>query len=190
MNTDTDMEYMQKESSIELEEGLGNLLHSYERYYDIHMNGEDGADTAPFAAVAEFHDHTEQYFLVRSAHLSSIDSSEYVYFALEEHLDRDMSVSLSDTAWENGLARVVPNESHRNTDVTLFILADQIDNDAAGYITHIHHYKSYRHTLWGWSNFRAIAVELPTGRMAFNRQGQDLKDLARNIYHESPEESE
>ena len=66
-----------------LQETLDKILPSFQRYYDIIR--EDVP--APFSAVAEFHSHDEQYFLIKSARLSESDSHEYIYFATVETLD-------------------------------------------------------------------------------------------------------
>ncbi len=158
-------------------EALEKLLHSYEQYYDIHRENVE----EPFSAMAEFHDHTEQYFLVRSAHLSSIDSNEYVYFALVEELDGEKAAGLTEAAWQAGTALVKPDESHRSSDISLFILADTVTEEARRHISHVKHYQSYRHGLQGWSQFRAIAVELSTGRAVYNRLGDSLKKLAASL---------
>ena len=55
---------------------LQKLLHSFERYYNV----REECVVAPFSAEAEFHSHSEQYFLVKSAHVADIDSNEYVFF--------------------------------------------------------------------------------------------------------------
>ena len=158
-------------------EALPTLLKSYYRYYNV---TEENV-TPPFAAEAEFHSHEEQFFLVKQAKLSESESKEYVFFAVTEHLTLAQAMQLDEIAWETGMSRVFPHDGHRNTDVGLFILADVIDDDAKKFIKKLRRYKSYRHTLHGWSHYRVIAQEMSTGKPVFNRMGRDLKKLLRNI---------
>ena len=48
---------------------------------------------------------------------------EYVFFALEDELDRESLCKLDSTAWEKGISRVKPHANHRNTDISLIVLA-------------------------------------------------------------------
>lgn len=158
-------------------EALPKLLKSYYRYYNV---TEENV-TPPFAAEAEFHSHEEQFFLVKQAKLSESESKEYVFFAVTEHLTLAQAMQLDEIAWETGMSRVFPHDGHRNTDVGLFILADVIDDDAKKFLKKLRRYKSYRHTLHGWSHYRVIAQEMSTGKPVFNRMGRQLKKLLRNI---------
>lgn len=156
---------------------LEQLLRSFEAYYNVRREGV----SSPFAAEAEFHSHDEQYFLMRSARIGEADSREFVYFAVAEQLDERKLLELDEAAWSSGLARVVPHAEHRNSDITLFVIADHITDDALKRVPKLRHYKSYRFSLQGWSHYRLVAIELSAGRIACNRQGQGLVKLVRNI---------
>ena len=159
------------------DDALQKLLKSFERYYTIKSDGLE----PPFSAEAEFHAHGEQYFLVKAAHIADIDSNEYVFFAEETVLSGQRLAELDSAAWEKGLSRVKPYFGHRNSDVTLIILADKIDENVFAKIKKSKHYKSYTFGLYGWSNFRTLAYELTTGRLAYNRPGKDLQKLISNL---------
>ncbi len=158
-------------------EALERLLPSYIRYYDVFRENVE----PPFAAEARFHSHGETYVLVKSARISEADSHEYVYFAVEQELTAARLDELDAAAWERGLSYVKPHSAHRNSDVTLIILADHIDPAVMAAVKKRKHYQSYRYGLQGWSNFRLVALETSSGTLACNRQGQDLKKLFRNI---------
>ncbi len=158
-------------------EALERLLPSYIRYYDVIREGVE----PPFAAEARFHSHNEQYILVKSARVSEADSHEYIYFAVADELDAARAAELDAAAWERGMAWVKPHSAHRNSDVTLVVLAEHITPDAAAFIKKSRHYQSYRFGLQGWSNYRAIALETSSGTLTYNRLGGDLKKLFRNI---------
>ena len=158
-------------------EALDILLRSYVRYYDITRENVE----PPFAAEAVFHTHDETYFLVKSARLSEADSHEYVYFAAAERLSLAEVQTLDETAWNRGMDRFKPHGSLRNSDVTLVILAEHIAPEAMEAIGKFRRSKSYRYGLQGWSNYRVIALETSSGRLAYNRLGRNLKKLFRNI---------
>ena len=158
-------------------EALETLLRSYTQYYDVIREGVE----PPFAAEALFHSHDEQYFLIRTARISEADSHEFVFFAAEESVDADRLAVLDETAWSRGMERVKPHKDHRNSDVTLVILAEHIAPEAMAAIKKLRHYQSYRFGFQGWSNYRVIALETSSGNLACNRLGRDLKKLFRNI---------
>lgn len=159
-------------------EALDKILCSFKKYYNIKKGDEV---QAPFSAEAEFISHNEQYFLIKRAKVADIDSNEYVYFYAADEVDYDTLQKLDETAWTRGMERVVPCYSHRNSDVTLIIIADRLSPEAKVAIPKMKHYKSYMFTLHGWSYYRLIALELSTGNLVYNRQGQNLKKLVSNI---------
>ena len=158
-------------------EVLDRLLKSYSRYYNVRTEDVE----PPFAAEAAFHSHDEQFFLVKSAKLSEAESHEYVFFATGDSLTLEDVRALDQRAWETGMARVKPHDSHRSTDVVLIILAEHIAPEAMEYIRTLKRYQSYRFTLHGWSHYQTIALETSTGTLSANRRGRDLKKLFRNI---------
>jgi hypothetical protein len=159
------------------ENTLQKLLHSFERYYNVREEGV----SAPFCAEAEFHSHSEQYFLVKAAHVADIDSSEYVFFSETDELNETLFTQLSTRAWEEGLSRIHPYSGHRNSDVTLIILTPKITDAAVAQIKKAKKSKSYKFSFWGWSNFRTLACEVSSGRIVTNRLGKDLKKLVSSL---------
>ncbi len=156
---------------------LQSLLRAFERYYTIKTQGTK----PPFAAEAEFHSHNEQYFLTRAAKIADIDSHEFVFFAEEKHLDAARLAILDAAAWEGGLSRVQPCEGHRNSDVTLIIVADSLDSDIPRAVKKARHSASYRFGLWGWSNYRILAYDVSSGKALTNRLGAPLKKYVCNV---------
>ncbi|MCD8222654.1 MAG: hypothetical protein LUD07_10850 [Clostridiales bacterium] len=150
---------------------------AFEAYYNVRREEIE----PPFDAEAEFHSHDEQFFLVRSATISEAESNDYVYFASRQKLDEELLQELDKAAWERGLAKVKPHANHRNSDITLIILADTITESAAALAPKLRRYKSYRFSFHGWTHYRLLAVELSSGMAYTNRQGRDLKKLVRMI---------
>lgn len=162
---------------MNLQEALDKLLPSFRRYYNIEKENVE----APFAAEAVFQSHNEQYFLIKSARISEANSNEFIYFYTTDSLDAEKLSELDRCAWERGIGHVQPNYYHRNTDVALIVIAEKIDEEARKLVRKLKHSKSYQFGLQGYSNYRLIALELSTGRVTYNRQGQSLKKLVSNI---------
>lgn len=158
-------------------EALEFTLPLFQRYYDI----ERESPAEPFQAEAAFHARDEQYFLVKRAKYTESESHEYAFFAARGELSLAEAQALDEAAWEEGMSRVKPSSIHRNTDVTLVILADTVAPDAAAFIEKLRRSKSYMFMLQGYSNYHVIAIETSTGRMACNRQGRHLRKLFGNI---------
>ena len=130
------------------DEALNALLPSFRNYYNVNTDSPE----APFAAEAVFCSHNEQYYLIKAAKVADIDTSEYVYFAKCKSLSADELTKLDEVAWLRGSSHACPGYNHRSTDVTLIILSDTIDDDAAKLIRKMRHYKSYKWGFFGWSN--------------------------------------
>lgn len=156
---------------MDLSEVLQKLLLSYKQYYDIVT--EDVL--TPFKAEAKFVSHEEQYFLVRSAKLSDIDSTEHVYFATEKAPSLERLQELAKLAWEDGLKSVKPYYGHRNSDVTVLVLCEDCDKSVLKGCKKIKYSKTYKFMLYGWSNFKFAVIDVNSGMTGSNTQGSDLK---------------
>jgi hypothetical protein len=104
-----------------------------------------------------------------------------VFFAQSEFLTSDSFSSFAESAWNNGLSKINPYNGHRNSDITLIVLADKIDAATIKPIKKAKYYKSYKFGLYGWSAFRALAYETSTGRSVTNRRGSDLKKIVSSL---------
>ena len=165
---------------MQISEALEKLLPAFGQYYTINKD----TPVTPFLAEAEFRSHNEQYFLVRSAHIADIDSNEFVYFAGVPVLDEGTLHELTSKAWDTGLEKVKPHEGHRNSDITLFILADKLEETVKTSIKKTKLYKSYKFSFWGWSNFKLAVAELSNQGIYSNRLGKDYRKLLeKNIFN-------
>ena len=161
-----------------LQEALDKLLPSFQRYYNIKREGVE----APFVAEALFNSHNEQYFLIKSARIAEINDSETIYFYTADSITAEKLQELDACAWERGLKDVKPDSKHHSTNVSLIVIADKFEDGIFETAKKLKHSKSYKFGFFGYSNYRLVALELSTGKMAHNRQGQDLKKLLSNIF--------
>lgn len=158
-------------------EWLDAVLPLYKRYYDIETEDVQ----APFAAKAVFKSHNEQYFLVKAAKVADIDSNEYVYFIVTDTVDTCKLNDFARSAWDEGMRQVVPEYGHRNSDVTLYILCESMEEDVRRLVKKTCYSKSYKFGLYGWSNFRLVTIEASSNTATYNRQGRQLKKLIGSI---------
>lgn len=163
---------------MELSQAIEKLLPSFEQYYTVKK------DTDPlFCAEAEFRSHNEQYFLIRSARIADIDSNEFVFFAQLPSLNDENLKQLVSKSWEIGLERVKPHQGHKNSDITLIIVTEKIEENTKTVVKKTKLYKSYKFSFWGWSNFKLIVTELQNQGIYYNRFGKDYRKLLeKNIY--------
>ena len=165
------------------EEALDALLAEFVRYYNIDRE----TPVAPFAATAVFHLHNEHYFLIKKAKFAEQFSNEYVYFAETEELTLAQYGEFERAAWEDGMAQVVPIQDHRNSDVTLYIVADRIAPDAAKRLKKARLSKTYKMGLQGYSHYRVVACDLSTEAVIHNYMGDMMKKSVENIFVKSAE---
>ena len=158
---------------------LTTALEYIEANLSSEIKTEDVAE--PFSAEAEFYTHDESYFLFKEAKMNESESREFIFFSALEHLNINTLKTLDEAAWSTGMSRVVITPIHHSTDVTLIILADSIDKDAAKLIKKLKHHKSYCFNFKGFSRYRLIALETSTGKIFHNHLGSELKKLVRNI---------
>lgn len=151
---------------------LENVLLSYKKYYDVSRN-----PCKDFCATAEFHSHEEHYFLTKTARIAEVDSNEYVYFALEENLSLKKLKELSSAAWSDGLSKVKPFYGHKNSDISLIVIASSVEKDAAKGAKKIKLHKSYKFSFFGWSNFSLIVFDVSAGKTWFNWHGRNLRSI-------------
>lgn len=157
---------------------LEKVLAAFRRYYTVKTGDEV---QKPFDAEAEFASHTEEFFLVKSAKLSEFDSREYVFFSQVQVLSEVLLQDFSVKAWEAGLKNVHPFWGHRNSDVTLVVLAQTVEGGILKAVKRLRWHKSYRWGFLGWSNFKLVVKEISSGRVFCNRFGYELKKLLSKI---------
>ncbi|MBR1918521.1 MAG: hypothetical protein IJ831_02740 [Spirochaetales bacterium] len=158
---------------MEREKALRMVLGSYNRYYNVKTEGV----CAPFCAEAVFQTHNEKYFLTRIAKIAEEDSNEFVFIACEAEVTPEVFQMLEEKAWSEGLGRVVPASGHRNSDITLIVIADRTGIETEKLVRRCRHYRSYRFSFWGWSHFKCALLDLEHDRIITNRMGGELAGL-------------
>lgn len=159
------------------DEALQKILPLFEVYYAV----ERDDPAPPFAAEAAFTAKDEHYAVYRNVKIGEAECKEYLFFAAADRVSLEDARRWDEAAWREGLSRVQPGPTHRNTDIALVLLADEVAPEAAAYFKKLRRSKSYKLMFHGWSNYRAIVIETSTGAMTSNRLGRDLRKLFGNI---------
>lgn len=169
---------VKREKPTDLDAAFERVMTAYNSYYDL--NRVDPLE--PFDAEAVFRIHDEQYILIKNAKVSEADSNEFVYFAKTNELSEKEFSELENTAWEDGLLRARPKTNHRNSDVTVVILAESVLKEAEAAIKKSKKYKSYKLGIHGWSAHRVVCYDLSRHKLLYNRRGEELKEIFSNIF--------
>lgn len=163
-----------------LEQHLSKLLDAYSHHYDIARDVTLEGHTFP--ATATYFLRDENYLISKKHVLSAVESYEYVYFYLTEHLDAATLQAQIELTKQLGLANITPNKNHMCSYVTLVVLADTIDPEAALLMKKTRFRKNYLLTLHGWMEYRVAAMENSTNRFFSNPAGKETrKTLERNF---------
>ena len=74
-------------------------------------------------------------------------------------------------------SRVRPSADHKNTDVALIVITDEVAKELKGALDKYKHSKNYKLGLFGFSNYRLVVIEGQEGLILTNRRGRDLTDF-------------
>ena len=156
-----------------LSERLDKLLNAYSHHYNVQR--DTAVEGGNFPASAEFYLRDENRLLTKDHIYYAVEQHEYVYFFLAEHLDEATLRRQIILSQQAGLARVRPHKEHMCSYVTLVILADTIEPQAAALLKKTRLRKNYRFTLYGWMEYRIAAMECSTGRSFSNPAGREAR---------------
>ncbi len=155
------------------DEIFDKLTEAYGGYYNIERDDV----LKPFDARGYLSNEAQQYFLVKAAHIASVNSYEYVYLKKCADLDNRFLGELDKKAWEDGISHVRPTSDHKNTDVALIVIADRVADEVKSAMDTYKHSKNYKLGFFGFSNYRLVVIEAFSGLILTNRRGRDLKDF-------------
>ncbi|MCI2055554.1 MAG: hypothetical protein LKJ86_00250 [Oscillibacter sp.] len=163
-----------------LQEKLERLLKAYHFYFDIERDVSVNGETFP--AAATYHFREENYVMTRAHTIYASEQHEYVYFYTTEHLNLETLQRIIDLTREAGIAKVNPHKEHMFSYVTLVILADVIDDDAAAYLKRYRYRKNYWLTLHGWMEYHIAAMDISKQHFLSNPAGKEARNtLERNF---------
>lgn len=156
-----------------LDQCLSRLLEIYSHNYDIERDVELEGNFFP--ATATYYLRDENYLISRDHVLSVVESHEYVYFFLTDHLDVPTLQKQIEVTKQLGLANIKPSKIHMCSYVTLVVVADSIDPEAVKLMKRTRYRKNYRLALHGWMEYHVAAMDLSTNSFYSNPAGREAK---------------
>lgn len=159
---------------------LERLLAAHEAWFDVSRNHEFAGRT--FAGYAEFHSHGEQYVLVKRAKLWEVDTHEYLFLHVEQHLDAATLAGLVAFMKDEALRKVQPQPNHMSSYLSLVVIADAVDDDAKRAARTTRFRKNFKLGLQGWVDVRLAVVDLSHSDVVTNAAGKELvRTLKANL---------
>jgi len=168
---------------------LERLLKAHEVWFDVSRNHEFAGKVFP--GYAEFHSHGEQYVLVKRAKLWEVNTHEYLFFMLQEHLDEATLQDYVEFMKEKAPAKVVLEPDHMSSFLSLVIIADSVDPSVERTVRRIRYRKNFKLGFRGWADLRLAVVDVANKAVYTNPMGKELKaTLEANLTSEPSKDIE
>lgn len=152
---------------------IDRLLVSHETWFNVYRDYEYGGRTFP--GYAEFHEHGEQYVLVKRAKLWEVDAFEYLFFESVECLDEAMLADLVEFMTTQAIQKVHPDPNHMTSYLSLVVVADRVADGVEKLVRKTKFRKNFALGIRGWADLRLAVVDLSSHSVTTNSQGQDLR---------------
>lgn len=188
----------------EKEKAVERLLAGYRRYYTItrfdggreeetrglreaaHIQKPFFSGKAALAAVCEYYEQGEKYFLFHSAQLWSTAQEEFVFLFKVPHLTMAVFKELRDYAYHTGMDMAHIGPGHMYTYISPVFICDSMDEEAGKALVRCRYYKTFRFSFHGWMEYHAGALELGSGRFYFNRAGRCMEKGLKKVFSDYP----
>lgn len=169
--------------AIERLQFLEILRDSYSAYYNIVPPEEAAAPAGlPLAFRADYFSRSERYWLTKSITIWGNETNEYAYIFSAPAFDSALVKACIDFAIQDMLPRVKPHKEHQYTNVKTIFVADRFDEQTRDTVRKSAYTKSYHHTLYGFTNLLAAAVDLSESRAYPNKAGYALADYFKKLF--------
>ena len=166
--------------AFERESFLEVLEDSYSAYYNIIK--EDLPANLPIIFKADYLSRAESYWLSKNIKTWVNETNEFAYIFSAEGFDDAVVSECIKYALEDGLPRVKPHKEHQYTNIKVIFLAERFDDEALQDIKKRKFSKSYNHSLWGYSDLIACAVDLDDEKIWTNAAGRNLKKYFKKLF--------
>ena len=165
---------------------LKRILAAHETWYDVQRDYAYAGRVFP--GFAEFHQHGEQYVLVKRAKLWEVDSHEYIFFTLADRLCESEFDDLVAFMKTDALAKVDPKPDHMTSFLSLVIVADAVDDGLEKKIRKTHFRKDFMLGIRGWADLRLAVVDLSSKRVMTNSFGKEMQKGLESLIEPKEEE--
>lgn len=169
--------------AIERLKFLEILQDSYSAYYNIISPEAAGAPAElPLAFRADYFSRAERYWLTKSIPIWGNETNEYAYIFSAPGFSPELCEKCMSFAIEDMLPRVKPHKEHQYTNVKVVLVADSFSEAAKKAVQKRRFSKSYKGSLYGFTELHAAAVDLSGSKAYTNRAGRALADYFRKLF--------
>lgn len=169
--------------AIERLEFLEILRDSYSAYYNIIPPEEANAPAElPLIFRADYFSRDERYWLTKSISIWGNETNEYAYIYSAPAFDPALAESCIRFSIDDMLPRVKPHKEHQYTNVKVLLVADSFDGETRKAVQKSSFSKSYRHSLYGFTNLHAAAVDLAEEQAYPNKAGAALAGYFKKLF--------
>lgn len=156
------------------------LLSVLKDAYMVYFDEMDVQGNVPFLSASyAFHSSNECYVVSRKVKLWSAETHEFVYIFSVPELTASIYESCRQEAHENGMQNIRPHIDHMSSYITVILICERMNDEAVRLLEKTRIRKNFLFSLHGWMEFRAVAVDLSSGRVVANRAARELKTFMR-----------
>ncbi len=160
------------------QEAVDRLIGRYKGLFDIHTMDDGGMG---LVCRCDFHIHNEKFVLVKSARLWEADCHEYVFVFSVKSFTEDVFRRCSEYVVSQGEELVEPKPGHMYTYLTCVFVCDEYTREAVKLLKGFRHGRSYRFSLYGWSDWRAFMMRAEDGAFFCNKNRKEFAKFIKNI---------
>lgn len=182
------------------ESAIERLLSGYRRYYtitrfdgkeEVHGEGLREAEKisspllpkgASLAAVCEYYERAEKYFLFHSNELWSTHQEEFLFVFSVPHLSKDVFEACRDYAYDTGMEMAHIGSGHMYTYISPVFICDTVEPEARKALEKCKYYKTFRFSLHGWMEYHAGCVDLSEMKFYFNKAGRCMEKGLKSLF--------
>lgn len=165
---------------MSIQETAEKIIDNYRSYFDINRYKDHPLG---LAARCDFHVHNEKFVLVKKAKLWESDCHEYAFVFTCDNFDKEYFVKCEEFILSEGEELIKPKAGHMYTYLTAVFVCGEYEKDAVKLLKRADHYKSYKLSFYGWSDFRAVVIKADDRTFFCNK---NRKEFAKFIKKELP----
>ena len=156
------------------------LEEAYGAYYNIIPDADAGE--LPLVFRADYFSRDEGYFLMKKNTVWGNETNEYCYLFSAPSFDADTVNKCIDYALADGMPRVKPHREHQYTNIKTVFVADGFDDETLKLVKTRKFSKSYRFSLYGYSELLTAAVDISREQAFTNPAGQTQQKFFGKLF--------
>lgn len=172
MGMHNSVEHRLEPEKSEARQVLKRLLAAHEAYFDVQQNYTWHDRT--FDGYAFFKEEAQGYVLSKKAKLWGAEVYEHIFFLCVEHLTEDLLADTIQFIQTNGPDKVEKSPDHMTTYLSLVVIAESADENAARMTKKTHFRKNFLFGLRGWCDLRVAVIDLSNHVIFTNTRGKEM----------------